>query len=269
MICNSNNNLYHYRHEKQRGTGGLHRRSCAQCDCRLLEPTRILGEGIRVLHHSLKRFHLHLTIWREILKWNSALIHSVLDTISREKSPHFASWSMIFHLFSIILQINVAVQCLSTDFSSQKGVKGLPLHIQVDTYEDPPPHTHTYTPPSHRGYCQIKVFCDKVGYSCSPTFPFQSTLQNTFNECIEWKERKKKIIPTSQSHESSWCYLCTRELKGRLATRRGEQRRERWRRPVGKSSTSSIIPSRNAANFTPWSIFINLRSSSLHQRSTL
>lgn len=59
-------------------------------------------------------------------------------------------------------QINVAVQCLSTDFSSQKGVKGLPLHIQVDTYEEPPPHTHTYTPPSHRGYCQIKVFCDKV-----------------------------------------------------------------------------------------------------------
>ncbi|KAL0127863.1 hypothetical protein PUN28_003244 [Cardiocondyla obscurior] len=58
-------------------------------------------------------------------------------------------------------KINVAVQCLSTDFSSQKGVKGLPLHIQVDTYEEPPPHTHTYTAPSHRGYCQIKVFCDK------------------------------------------------------------------------------------------------------------
>ncbi|XP_046435585.1 protein grainyhead isoform X1 [Neodiprion fabricii] len=60
-------------------------------------------------------------------------------------------------------KINVAVQCLSTDFSSQKGVKGLPLHIQVDTYEEPPPHphTHTPTPPSHRGYCQIKVFCDK------------------------------------------------------------------------------------------------------------
>lgn len=59
-------------------------------------------------------------------------------------------------------QINVAVQCLSTDFSSQKGVKGLPLHIQVDTYEEPPQHAHNYTPPSHRGYCQIKVFCDKV-----------------------------------------------------------------------------------------------------------
>ncbi|XP_014243535.1 protein grainyhead isoform X1 [Cimex lectularius] len=53
-------------------------------------------------------------------------------------------------------KLNIAVQCLSTDFSSQKGVKGLPLHIQIDTYEDP-----REGPVIHRGYCQIKVFCDK------------------------------------------------------------------------------------------------------------
>ncbi|XP_037927042.1 protein grainyhead isoform X3 [Hermetia illucens] len=53
-------------------------------------------------------------------------------------------------------KINIAVQCLSTDFSSQKGVKGLPLHIQIDTFEDPR-DAQIY----HRGYCQIKVFCDK------------------------------------------------------------------------------------------------------------
>ncbi|XP_049824299.1 protein grainyhead isoform X4 [Aethina tumida] len=53
-------------------------------------------------------------------------------------------------------KINIAVQCLSTDFSSQKGVKGLPLHLQIDTYEDPR-DTNIF----HRGYCQIKVFCDK------------------------------------------------------------------------------------------------------------
>ncbi|XP_054277620.1 protein grainyhead isoform X2 [Macrosteles quadrilineatus] len=53
-------------------------------------------------------------------------------------------------------KINIAVQCLSTDFSSQKGVKGLPLHLQIDTYEDP-----REGPIFHRGYCQIKVFCDK------------------------------------------------------------------------------------------------------------
>ncbi|XP_031620365.1 protein grainyhead isoform X6 [Contarinia nasturtii] len=53
-------------------------------------------------------------------------------------------------------KINIAVQCLSTDFSSQKGVKGLPLHIQIDTFED-----HRDAQIFHRGYCQIKVFCDK------------------------------------------------------------------------------------------------------------
>lgn len=53
-------------------------------------------------------------------------------------------------------KISIAIQCLSTDFSSQKGVKGLPLHLQIDTYED-----HREPVVSHRGYCQIKVFCDK------------------------------------------------------------------------------------------------------------
>lgn len=54
-------------------------------------------------------------------------------------------------------QVNVAVQCLSTDFSNQKGVKGLPLHLQIDTYDE---YRESCTP-VHRGYCQIKVFCDK------------------------------------------------------------------------------------------------------------
>ncbi|OWA51832.1 Protein grainyhead [Hypsibius exemplaris] len=56
-------------------------------------------------------------------------------------------------------KVNIAVQCLSTDFSNQKGVKGLPLHVQIDT------HDLEFRVPSkvpvHRGYCQIKVFCDK------------------------------------------------------------------------------------------------------------
>ncbi|XP_067142512.1 grainyhead-like protein 1 homolog isoform X1 [Centruroides vittatus] len=54
-------------------------------------------------------------------------------------------------------KINVAVQCLSTDFSNQKGVKGLPLHLQIDTVDD----YREESLPIHRGYCQIKVFCDK------------------------------------------------------------------------------------------------------------
>jgi len=60
----------------------------------------------------------------------------------------------------VSFQISIAVQCLSTDFSNQKGVKGLPLHVQIDTYDG-----ENDKIPFHRGYCQIKVFCDKVSAS--------------------------------------------------------------------------------------------------------
>ncbi|XP_055491274.1 LOW QUALITY PROTEIN: grainyhead-like protein 1 homolog [Leucoraja erinacea] len=54
-------------------------------------------------------------------------------------------------------KIFIAVNCLSTDFSSQKGVKGLPLNIQIDTYS----YNTRSNKPVHRAHCQIKVFCDK------------------------------------------------------------------------------------------------------------
>lgn len=56
-------------------------------------------------------------------------------------------------------KVNLAVQCLSTDFSTQKGVKGLPLHVQIDTFDDP--RADIMEQPTHRGYCQVKIFCDK------------------------------------------------------------------------------------------------------------
>lgn len=49
--------------------------------------------------------------------------------------------------------ISVAVQCLSTDFSLQKGVKGLPLHLQVDSYVKNP--TDGEWDIVNRGYCQV------------------------------------------------------------------------------------------------------------------
>lgn len=48
--------------------------------------------------------------------------------------------------------------CLNTTYNRLNCLfQGLPLHIQIDTFEDPR-DTQVY----HRGYCQIKVFCDKV-----------------------------------------------------------------------------------------------------------
>uniref|UniRef100_A0A803TUT8 Grh/CP2 DB domain-containing protein n=1 Tax=Anolis carolinensis TaxID=28377 RepID=A0A803TUT8_ANOCA len=54
-------------------------------------------------------------------------------------------------------KVFVGVNCLSTDFSSQKGVKGVPLNLQIDTY-DFGTGTNRLV---HRAICQIKIFCDK------------------------------------------------------------------------------------------------------------
>ncbi|XP_061098086.1 grainyhead-like protein 1 homolog isoform X2 [Conger conger] len=54
-------------------------------------------------------------------------------------------------------RVYISVNCLSTDFSSQKGVKGLPLSLQIDTYS----YNSGSSQPVHRACCQIKVFCDK------------------------------------------------------------------------------------------------------------
>lgn len=54
----------------------------------------------------------------------------------------------------LVLRIN----CLSTEFSSQKGVKGYPLHMVVDTFES---LENDATEPVHRAYCRVKIFRDK------------------------------------------------------------------------------------------------------------
>ncbi|XP_059196261.1 grainyhead-like protein 2 homolog isoform X2 [Centropristis striata] len=54
-------------------------------------------------------------------------------------------------------KVFISVNCLSTDFSSQKGVKGMPLIMQIDTYS----YNSCSSRPIHRAFSQIKVFCDK------------------------------------------------------------------------------------------------------------
>lgn len=61
-------------------------------------------------------------------------------------------------LSSVCFQVFISVNCLSTDFSSQKGVKGTPLTIQIDTFS----YNSCSSRPIHRAFSQIKVFCDKV-----------------------------------------------------------------------------------------------------------
>lgn len=62
------------------------------------------------------------------------------------------------------LQVFIGVNCLSTDFSSQKGVKGVPLNLQIDTYDCGSGSSQLV----HRAVCQIKIFCDKVSAPSPP-----------------------------------------------------------------------------------------------------
>ncbi|XP_038563307.1 grainyhead-like protein 3 homolog [Micropterus salmoides] len=54
-------------------------------------------------------------------------------------------------------KVYIGINSLSTDFSSQKGVKGLPLNIQIDTYD----FSSGTNQLLHRAACQVKIFCDK------------------------------------------------------------------------------------------------------------
>jgi len=56
--------------------------------------------------------------------------------------------------------------------------QGLPLHVQIDTFDVSGPGKEAI--PVSRGYCQIKVFCDKVNrfalyfIHAKITYPYQS-----------------------------------------------------------------------------------------------
>ena len=55
------------------------------------------------------------------------------------------------------VNLKIAIGCSSRDFSLDKGVKGVPLHIQIDTYED----LQSSNIVNDRAFCQIRTFCDK------------------------------------------------------------------------------------------------------------
>ncbi len=90
-------------------------------------------------------------------------------------------------------KVNIAVQCLSTDFSTQKGVKGLPLHVQIDTYDDP--RDSPGGPVYHRGYGQIKVFCDKGAERKARDEERRATKRRmtTTGQCSKLKIRKAPL----------------------------------------------------------------------------
>ncbi|XP_078423211.1 grainyhead-like protein 3 homolog isoform X1 [Cetorhinus maximus] len=78
------------------------------------------------------------------------------NTISCVEEVAFNALSFIWDT-SKEAKVYIGINCLSTDFSSQKGVKGLPLNLQIDTYDCEAKSDK----PIHRSVCQIKIFVDK------------------------------------------------------------------------------------------------------------
>jgi hypothetical protein len=56
---------------------------------------------------------------------------------------------------SIGATIYIKFNCLSTDFSRIKGVKGIPLRLQIESQQQPSMQIE-------KTYCRIKLFRDKV-----------------------------------------------------------------------------------------------------------
>ncbi|XP_042243900.1 grainyhead-like protein 3 homolog [Thunnus maccoyii] len=80
----------------------------------------------------------------------------VFSGISNIEEVAFNALSFIWNP-SEEAKVYIGINSLSTDFSSQKGVKGLPLNIQIDTYDYSSGTNHLI----HRAACQVKIFCDK------------------------------------------------------------------------------------------------------------
>ncbi|KAI8332794.1 CP2 transcription factor-domain-containing protein [Chlamydoabsidia padenii] len=55
----------------------------------------------------------------------------------------------------------IRFNCLSTDFSRIKGVKGIPLRVLVESTDSSPLNYDNLTPSSEKSFCKIKLFRDK------------------------------------------------------------------------------------------------------------
>lgn len=108
---------------------------------------------------------------------------------------------------SLLLQVYIGINSLSTDFSSQKGVKGLPLNIQIDTYD----FSSGTNQLIHRAACQVKIFCDKVRHRChfTPTFVTQ------IYSGIHWSVCNHVIV----------CIVVLRVQRGRCVMKTGREPR--------------------------------------------
>ncbi|XP_048831676.1 grainyhead-like protein 3 homolog [Brienomyrus brachyistius] len=80
----------------------------------------------------------------------------VFSSINNVEEVAFNALSFIWNTAEEA-KVYIGINSLSTDFSSQKGVKGLPLNLQIDIYDFSSGTNRLI----HRAACQVKIFCDK------------------------------------------------------------------------------------------------------------
>ncbi|KAL7382371.1 hypothetical protein ABVT39_021175 [Epinephelus coioides] len=132
---------------------------------RLRHPTSKVRSVIMVVFSEDKNRDEQLKYWKYWHSRQHTAKQRVLDIADYKESFNTISniEEIAYNAISFTWDVNeeakifITVNCLSTDFSSQKGVKGLPLMIQIDTYS----YNNRSNKPLHRAYSQIKVFCDK------------------------------------------------------------------------------------------------------------
>lgn len=147
---------------------------------------------------------------QQLVKKN-AIITSLLETQRRSRVNNSSMHDVLKGPSVLIFQVYIGINSLSTDFSSQKGVKGLPLNLQIDTYD----FSSGTNQLIHRAACQVKIFCDKVRHWSH--FFLRGPLFDTVP--LDVGEVKVLII-------TMWLCVCVlRVRRGRCAMRRGREAR--------------------------------------------
>uniref|UniRef100_A0A8R1I6A9 CP2 domain-containing protein n=1 Tax=Caenorhabditis japonica TaxID=281687 RepID=A0A8R1I6A9_CAEJA len=133
--------------------------------CKPLKNVTVKSQ-LMVVFREEKTYEQEIKTWQTWYASQTGPKHRILEVDGKNCSGHLGQITEISHNGIEFywnpsdqnggVKISMNVQCLSTDFSIQKGVKGLPLHVQIDTYDG-----DNEKLPFHRAYCQIKVFCDK------------------------------------------------------------------------------------------------------------
>ncbi|XP_020498380.1 grainyhead-like protein 3 homolog [Labrus bergylta] len=163
-------------------------------------------------------------------------------------------------------KVYIGINSLSTDFSSQKGVKGLPLNIQIDTYD----FSSGTNQLIHRAACQVKIFCDKGAERKMRDEERKRSKRRGKNDA----NTNKSLVSSSMGSECTFfqtlddhvtqpvLFIPETHLSSlqRMATPKDEADRSSMKRLYQKRDQSSSPPSKQARREDPQRVLLYVRS---------